>query len=271
METKMITIPFDLRRAEKITSGVEPGKIVTRCGMDARIVCWDYQSMSNDYPILALIRQDNQERPIPYSLDGKYNIYSYKEENDDDLLLSVPEWAIYKDGDIIYCEVDNGDSGVCKWVSILKGKVECFDGDLYTDEYATYIIESNTCKGEMSFDGYADNIDTIALANEHQKQYLIESLKQSKDPKAKECLKRFFGIEENPNHSNTEKTGKEFELKPFDKVLVRDDDGIWFAGIFSHLRGDGQFFCAGGNLWEQCLPYNDQTKHLLGTTDAWEG
>lgn len=261
METKYITIPFDVKRARSITSGVEPGKIVTRDGRDARIVCWDYQSMSNDYPILALIRQDNQERPIPYSLDGKYNIYSYKVENSCDLLLSVPEWATFKDGDIIYCEVDNGDSGVCKWVSILKGKVECFSGDLYTDEYATCIIESNTCKGEMSFDGYADNIDTIVLANESQKQYIIEAIKESKEPKAKEYLKRFFGIEGK----------KEFDFKPFDKVLVRDDDGVWFAGIFSHLRRDGQFFCSGGNLWEQCIPYNDQTKHLLGTTEDWEG
>lgn len=267
METKFITIPFDVERAKRISSGEEEGKIVTRDGKEVRIVCFNVRH--NNYPIVGLIDEGNYESAESFSKNGEYSIGDG--ELDCDLFLKVPEWTKYKDGDIIYCEVDNGDSGVCKWVSILKGKVECFDGDLYTDEYATYIIESNTCKGEMSFDGYADNIDTIALANEHQKQYLIESLKQSEDPKAKECLKRFFGIEENPNHSNTEKTGKEFELKPFDKVLVRDDDGVWFAGIFSHLRGDGQFFCAGGNLWEQCLPYNEQTAHLLGTTDAWEG
>ena len=267
MGKKYITIPFDVERAKRITNGEEDGKIVTRDGKEVRIVCFNVRH--NNYPIVGLIDEGNYESAESFSKNGSYSIGDG--ELDCDLLLSVPEWATYKDGDIIYCEVDNGNNSVCKWVSILKGKVECFDGDLYTDEYATYIIESNTCKGEMSFDGYADNIDTIALANEHQKQYLIESLKQSKDPKAKEYLKRFFGIEENPNHSNTEKTGKEFELKPFDKVLVRDDDGVWFAGIFSHLRGDGQFLCAGGNLWEQCLPYNDQTKHLLGTTDALEG
>lgn len=267
MVTKYITIPFDLGRAERITSGVEPGKIFRRDGKEIRIICFD--AKNDQYPIVALVKETETEFPITFSKNGIFR--PEEEKSEYDLLLSVPEWTKFKDGDIIYCEVDNGNNSVCKWVSILKGKVECFDGDLYTDEYATYIIEPNTCKGEMSFDGYADNIDTIALANEHQKQYLIESLKQSKDPKAKECLKRFFGIEENPNHSNTEKTGKEFELKPFDKVLVRDDDGVWFAGIFSHLRGDGQFFCAGGNLWEQCLPYNEQTAHLLGTTEDWEG
>lgn len=267
MVTKYITIPFDVERAKRISNGEEEGKIVTRDGKEVRIVC--FNARHNNYPIVGLIDEGNYESAESFSKNGSYSIEDG--ELDCDLFLKVPEWTTFKDGDIIYCEVDNGNNSVCKWVSILKGKVECFDGDLYTDEYATYIIESNTCKGEMSFDGYADNIDTIALANEHQKQYLIESLKQSKDPKAKECLKRFFGIEENPNLSNTEKTGKEFELKPFDKVLVRDDDGVWFAGIFLHLRRDGEFFYAGGNLWEQCLPYNDQTKHLLGTTEDWEG
>lgn len=242
MVTKYITIPFDLRRAEKITSGVDPGKIVTRDGRDARIVCWDYQSMSNDYPILALIRQDNQERPIPYSLDGKYNIYSYKEENDYDLLLSVPEWTTFKDGDIV--------SFAFGAVSILKEL-----GHRSHSSYFTLISDA----------GYFNNgnwtNENMRQASQDEKNNIISYLKSSDNPLAKEYLKRFFGIEEK----------KEFNFKPFDKVLVRDDDGVWFAGIFSHLRRDGQFFCAGGNLWEQCLPYNDQTKHLLGTTDAWEG
>ncbi len=62
----------------------------------------------------------------------------------------------------------------------------------------------------------------------------------------------------------------ECKFKPFDKVLVMDGGSIWFAGIFSHLRKDREFFCIGGSLWEQCIPYNEQTAHLLGTTDNWE-
>lgn len=30
------------------------------------------------------------------------------------------------------------------------------------------------------------------------------------------------------------------------------------------------FFISGGNGFLQCIPYNKQTKHLLGTTDNWE-
>lgn len=252
METKYITIPFQVERAKRITSGVEPGKIVTRDGRGVRVVCWDAKG---DNPIIALIEDENcREWPYSYLNNGSYNIDISR---DIDLMLSVPEWATYKDGDIIYCEVDNGDSGVCKWVSILKGKVECFSGDLYTDEYATCIIESNTCKGEMSFDGYADNIDTIVLANESQKQYIIEAIKESKEPKAKEYLKRFFGIEEK----------KEFDFKPFDKVLVRDDDDKCWIPSFYWRKGDSMFRAIGGSVWNQCIPYNDQTKHLLGTSN----
>ena len=54
-------------------------------------------------------------------------------------------------------------------------------------------------------------------------------------------------------------------LKPFDKVLVRDgDDEYWRCGLFS---------CMLGNIvlceirWNQGILYNDETKHLVGTTD----
>lgn len=251
METKYITIPFDVERAKRISNGEEEGKIVTRDGKNVRIVCFNVRH--NNYPIVGLIDEGNYESAESFSKNGEYSLGDGK--LDCDLFLQVPEWTTFKDGDIIYCEVDNGDSGVCKWVSILKGKVEYFDGDLYTDEYATCIIDPNTYKGEMSFDGYSDNIDTIVLANESQKQYFIELLKKSKDPKAKECLKRFFGIEEN----------KECELKPFDKVLVRAGQHIqWRANIFSHIDGES-YVCVDGK-WKYCIPY-EGNERLLGTSN----
>ena len=54
-------------------------------------------------------------------------------------------------------------------------------------------------------------------------------------------------------------------FKPFDKVLVRDADyQKWECDMISTC--DGNFYCFRG-VWEQCIPYNDDTKHLLGTTD----
>ena len=61
-------------------------------------------------------------------------------------------------------------------------------------------------------------------------------------------------------------------LNPFDKVLVRFDCGVWSATLFSHLI-DSKFankkydiICC-GTVFGYCIPYNDDTKHLVGTTD----
>lgn len=55
-------------------------------------------------------------------------------------------------------------------------------------------------------------------------------------------------------------------LKPFDKVLVRDyNDEVWFALLFSHINNKGKVN-AEGCIWEEIVPYNDDTKHLIGTT-----
>ena len=60
----------------------------------------------------------------------------------------------------------------------------------------------------------------------------------------------------------------QFEFEPFDKVLVRDNDNRWRADFFSHLDFEVEghpFICVGG-MANECIPYNDQTKHLIGTT-----
>lgn len=58
-------------------------------------------------------------------------------------------------------------------------------------------------------------------------------------------------------------------LKPFDKVLVRDDNkDKWFCEFFSHKLGANifRYICISGG-YKQCIPYNDNTKHLVGTKD----
>ena len=63
------------------------------------------------------------------------------------------------------------------------------------------------------------------------------------------------------------------EFKPFDKVLGRNEkDDVWEAELFSHYREESQypFRCIGFSR-KYCIPYNEETAHLLGTTDDWEG
>ena len=58
-------------------------------------------------------------------------------------------------------------------------------------------------------------------------------------------------------------------LKPFDKVLVRigKNDYKWSCDLFSYINnGTYKYHCV-GYCAKYCIPYNDETKHLLGTTD----
>ena len=59
-------------------------------------------------------------------------------------------------------------------------------------------------------------------------------------------------------------------LQPFDKVLVRDDyDDVWCCGNFSHIRNQYKKYkyATISSFYKCCIPYNDETKHLLNTTD----
>lgn len=57
-------------------------------------------------------------------------------------------------------------------------------------------------------------------------------------------------------------------LQPFDKVLVRDFNiDEWFATSFSDATINGKYRICDNCYYDQCIPYNDETKHLIGTTD----
>lgn len=55
-------------------------------------------------------------------------------------------------------------------------------------------------------------------------------------------------------------------LNPFDRVLVRDRDiEHWICNLFSHIIND-EYLCI-GSCFIYCIPYNDDTKHLVGTKE----
>lgn len=57
-------------------------------------------------------------------------------------------------------------------------------------------------------------------------------------------------------------------LKPFDRVLVRDTGGAWDCDFFSYMRENHRYpYVTIGNCSEFCIPYNDDTKYLVGTYD----
>ena len=59
-------------------------------------------------------------------------------------------------------------------------------------------------------------------------------------------------------------------LQPFDKVLVRDSDVVnWKVQLFSRIIEDEEYYpyvCI-NESYKYCIPYNDDTKHLVGTAE----
>ena len=251
METKMITIPFEVEKAKKIQAGELPGKIVTHDGRNARIVCWDRKT-EQKYKIVSL------------SDTGKFEFVSYNDETgksdsstENKLVLQVPKWTQYKDGDILACEVDNGGGEYYKWFSILKGEVELMFDNINFNSYVSYCHETSYNAGELTYDEHADSIDTIRLATEEEKQKLIKRLQEEDTDKAKGILTRFFGIEEK----------QECEFEFLQPVLVRANPSYqWLYGNFTHMSGE-LHLVSGGIGYKYCIPYNEHTKHLLGTTN----
>ena len=57
-------------------------------------------------------------------------------------------------------------------------------------------------------------------------------------------------------------------LQPFDKVLVREEREVWDCELFSYIRENHPCpYVTISSYFKYCIPYNDETKHLVGTTD----
>lgn len=103
MEKKMVIVPFDVEMAKKITNGKVDGKIVTRDERNARIICFDAHCDDN---IVALIEDEKGVEYIrSYVSDGMTFLTG---ECDCDLMLEIPEYMTFKDGDVIYAESISG-------------------------------------------------------------------------------------------------------------------------------------------------------------------
>lgn len=61
-------------------------------------------------------------------------------------------------------------------------------------------------------------------------------------------------------------------LKPFDRVLVRDNTtDLWFASLFSYSINEDEeeypYTMCDGNPYNYCIPFNEETKSLVGTSN----
>ena len=57
-------------------------------------------------------------------------------------------------------------------------------------------------------------------------------------------------------------------MKPFERVLCKNGIAMWRCDLFSFYAED--YMCPNvciGSSYTFCIPYNDETKHLVGTTE----
>ena len=82
-----------------------------------------------------------------------------------------------------------------------------------------------------------------------------------------DCICKYEKINEIENDMQNQ-----FKFKPFDKVLVRTTNGVWKADSFSHINTSeyGSSYCCITGSWEECVPYNENTAHLLGTNKPYK-
>lgn len=187
---------------------------------------------------------------IEERLDGKLNRETLEVEK------AQPE---FKDGDVVVVDEIPFDL-YSKCIFILKENLNT--GEIKARAYVLY----NVNKDSIFFDTPIMKVieRNIHLATKEEKQQLFDALE--KEGKVWDAEKKAIVVK------------PKVELKPFDKVLCRNSkDDTWEADFFARLTRkeidytqSGKYLCV-GDLWMYCIPYNEETAHLLGTTDEWKG
>lgn len=67
----------------------------------------------------------------------------------------------------------------------------------------------------------------------------------------------------------------QFKFKPFDKVLVRDEERApWAPSLYGfeseYEEGNIIYHCIDNIIYKECIPYNKNTAHLIGTREPYQ-
>lgn len=160
-------------------------------------------------------------------------------------------WTIQdaKDGDVLCCE-----SG---WMCIFKSlnnNTNTFSSYCFMDRDKYFFNSGNECHTlDTAYNGF------IYPATKEQCDLFFQKIREA-------------GYKWNIKTKTLEKLVKhKFDpktLKPFDKVLVRDTIfGYWECEFFSHYMDDIYPYVGITSSYKYCIPYNDETKYLVGTDD----
>ena len=161
------------------------------------------------------------------------------------LKIEKPE---FKDGDVLFVKCN--DSAFIEIFNYFK------NDELY--DHASLCTTQKMIDIRGKYPIFKDDIVEIRLATDSEKKQLFEAL--AKKGKVWDSEKKAI-VDLKPK----------VELKPFDKVLSRRcSKDYWVLNFYSH-KTDYYHICIDGSSNLYCIPYNEETAHLLGTTDEWKG
>ena len=157
----------------------------------------------------------------------------------------------FKDGDVLFVKCNDS-----AFIEIFEYSKK--NGDLY--DHASLDITNQILDISGKYRISKDEITELRLATEEEKKQFFSAL--AKKGKAWDAdKKKIVDLKQ------------KWTPNPFDRVITRNaDDDIWTANIFSHMDSHGEYVtigCVGGYTY--CIPYNEVTVKLIGTTNNVEG
>lgn len=194
------------------------------------------------YPIMIATGIDRRGE---FTSDGKL----YEKYTSAECLLfpssEMRDWTkFFKRGDVVYSKAG-------KISAIFEGWVN----DDYTEFNTTinfYVDDASYGKEEICY------TNCFVKASDEERATFIAN------------AEKHYNGKYNPETLQVETVKSECPIKPFDKVLVRDDENnIWYANYFSHYREDEDYpYVCIDSSYRYCIPY-EGNEHLLGTTDPY--
>lgn len=209
---------------------------------------------------------ENTKRVVPKTYDPDKNTVNYEKVSDEKATeiislieehyggklnlstLEIEKQSEFKDGDIVALVVRK-----CTHIAIFQSRQEAYIG------FHAVLCQNDELLLEEPFREDVGDIE-LRLATDLEKQQLFDAL--AEEGKAWDSDKK--QIVDLP---------KKCEFKVFEKVLVRESKtDEWTPNFFFKIhRDDERYVMVCGDMYNYCIPYNEETSHLLGTTDEWKG
>ena len=205
----------------------------------------------NKYPIVFYYRDTSGERYLDsvtgdgrrkITYCGECTLFPSKEQRDWSKFKVEPELV---DGEIYFAKTITAE-----WIYIYKKNYT-----FKTNHYVA-VLNYNLTDFNNICTTYNENIILLRNAAEEEKRMFFKIIEKN-------------GRKWDADEKKLVKIEPKFDintLEPFDKVLVRDmDSQKWHGQLFDGLNEDTKytFNCIIGK-YHQCIPYNEETKHLRG-------